>query len=85
MPWPRQRSNSVKRPFFRILVRLRAGDALDPSFVRQVKAGGYKAVHMVPKGQLTTVPRYDEMITHQSTLSPNNTRPESSVVRTIGQ
>ena len=53
--------------------------------MRQVKAGGYKAVHMVPKGQLTTVPRYDEMITHQSTLSPNNTRPESSVVRTIGQ
>jgi hypothetical protein len=40
---------------------------------------------MVPKGQLTTVPKYDEMVTHQSTLSSNNTRPESSVVRTIGQ
>jgi peptidoglycan/xylan/chitin deacetylase (PgdA/CDA1 family) len=53
--------------------------------LRQLKAGGYKVVHMVPKGQLTTVPKYDEMVTHQSTLSPNNTRPESSVVRTISQ
>jgi hypothetical protein len=25
------------------------------------------------------------MVTHQDTLSSNNTRPESSVVRTIGQ
>ena len=56
-----------------------------PELLRQLKAGGYKVVHMVPKGQLTTVPKYDEMVTHQSTLSPNNTRPESSVVRTIGQ
>jgi hypothetical protein len=40
---------------------------------------------LVPRGQLTTVPKYDEMITHQDTLSSNNTRPESSVVRTIGQ
>jgi hypothetical protein len=56
-----------------------------PELLRQLKAGGYKVVHMVPKGQLTTVAKYDEMVTHQSTLSPNNTRPESSVVRTIGQ
>jgi peptidoglycan/xylan/chitin deacetylase (PgdA/CDA1 family) len=56
-----------------------------PELLRQLKAGGYKVVHMVPKGQLTTVPKYDEMVTHQSTLSPNNTRPESSVVRTISQ
>ena len=59
-------------------------DAL-PELLRQFKAGGYKVVHMVPKGQLTTVPKYDEMVIHQSTLSSNNTRPESSVVRTIGQ
>ena len=59
-------------------------DAL-PELLRQLKAGGYKVVHMVPKGQLTTVPKYDEMVAHQSTLSSNNTRPESSVVRTIGQ
>jgi hypothetical protein len=56
-----------------------------PELLRQLKAGGYKVLHMVPRGQLTTVPKYDEMITHQDTLSSNNTRPESSVVRTIGQ
>jgi hypothetical protein len=56
-----------------------------PELLRQLKAGGYKVVHMVPRGQLTTVPKYDEMVTHQDQLSSNNTRPESSVVRTIGQ
>src|SRR5271168_184916 len=40
------------------------------------------AVHMVPKGEVTTVPKYDEMVRQQDKLSPNNTRPESSVVRT---
>jgi hypothetical protein len=59
-------------------------DAL-PELLRQLKAGGYKVVHMAPKGKMTTVPKYDEMVMHQSTLSSNNSRPESSVVRTIGQ
>ena len=48
-------------------------------------AGGYKVVHMVPRQPLTTLPKYDEMVTHQDKLSSNNTRPETSVVRTIGQ
>jgi hypothetical protein len=39
----------------------------------------------VPKGELTTVPKYDEMVTQQDKLSSNNTRPENSVVRTIGE
>jgi peptidoglycan/xylan/chitin deacetylase (PgdA/CDA1 family) len=56
-----------------------------PELIRQLKAGGYKIVHMVPKGQLTTLPKYDEMVTHQDKLSSNNTRPENSVVRTIGE
>ena len=56
-----------------------------PELIRQLKAGGYKVVHMVPKGQLTTVPKYDEMVTQQDKLSSSNTRPESSVVRTIGE
>jgi peptidoglycan/xylan/chitin deacetylase (PgdA/CDA1 family) len=53
--------------------------------LRQLKAGGYKVVHMVPKGQLMTLPKYDEMVAHQDNLSSNNTRPENSVVRTIGE
>jgi peptidoglycan/xylan/chitin deacetylase (PgdA/CDA1 family) len=56
-----------------------------PELIRQLKAGGYKVVHMVPKGELNTVPKYDEMVRQQDKLSSNNTRPESSVVRTIGE
>jgi peptidoglycan/xylan/chitin deacetylase (PgdA/CDA1 family) len=56
-----------------------------PELLRQLKAGGYKVVHMVPKGQLTSLPKYDEMVSHQDNLSSNNTRPEKSVVRTIGE
>jgi peptidoglycan/xylan/chitin deacetylase (PgdA/CDA1 family) len=56
-----------------------------PELLRQLKAGGYKVVHMVPKGEVTTVPKYDEMLAHEDKLSSNNTRPESSVIRTIGE
>ena len=55
-----------------------------PELLRQLKAGGYKVVHMVPRQPLTTVPKYDEMVTHEDKLSSNNTRPETSVIRTIG-
>jgi peptidoglycan/xylan/chitin deacetylase (PgdA/CDA1 family) len=56
-----------------------------PELIRQLKAGGYKVVHMVAKGELKTVPKYDEMLAHEDKLSSNNTRPESSVIRTIGE
>jgi peptidoglycan/xylan/chitin deacetylase (PgdA/CDA1 family) len=56
-----------------------------PELVRQLKAGGYKVVHMVPRQALTTLPKYDEMVSHQDKLSSNNTRPENSVVHTIGE
>jgi 3-dehydroquinate dehydratase len=59
-------------------------DAL-PELLRELKAGGFKVVHMVPKGEVTTVPKYDEMLAHEDKLSSNNTRPESSVIRTIGE
>jgi peptidoglycan/xylan/chitin deacetylase (PgdA/CDA1 family) len=56
-----------------------------PELLHQLKAAGYKVVHMVPRQALATIPKYDEMVTAQDKLSSNNTRPESSVVRTIGQ
>jgi peptidoglycan/xylan/chitin deacetylase (PgdA/CDA1 family) len=56
-----------------------------PELLHQLKAGGYKVVHLVPKQKLATVPKYDEMVSHQEKLSSNNTRPEKSVVRTIGR
>jgi len=59
-------------------------DAL-PELLRQLKAGGYKVVHIVPRQMLTTLPQYDEMVIKQDKLSSNNTRPENSVVHTIGQ
>ena len=55
-----------------------------PELIRQLKAGGYKVVHMVPRQPLTTFPKYDEMVTQQDKLSSNNMRPETSVIRTIG-
>ena len=56
-----------------------------PELIHQLKAGGYKVVHVVPKGEVTTLPKYDEMVRQQDKLSSNNTRPENSVVRTIGE
>jgi peptidoglycan/xylan/chitin deacetylase (PgdA/CDA1 family) len=56
-----------------------------PELIAQLKAGGYKVVHLVPKGELTTVPKFDEMLVQEDKLSSNNTRPESSVIRTIGE
>ena len=56
-----------------------------PELLRKLKANGYKVVHMVPKGEVTTVPKYDEMLAHEDKLSSNNTRPENSVIRTIGE
>jgi peptidoglycan-N-acetylglucosamine deacetylase len=40
-----------------------------PELLRQLKVADYKIVHMVPKQQLTTVPKYDEMFDHRENLS----------------
>jgi peptidoglycan/xylan/chitin deacetylase (PgdA/CDA1 family) len=56
-----------------------------PELIRQLQAGGYKVVHMVPREPLTTLSQYDEMVIQLDKLSANNTRPMSSVVRTIAQ
>ncbi len=56
-----------------------------PELLRQLKAGGYGIVHMVPRAPVTTLPQYDKMVMQQDKLSVTNTRPISSVVRTIGR
>jgi peptidoglycan/xylan/chitin deacetylase (PgdA/CDA1 family) len=57
-----------------------------PELLRQLKAGGYKIVHMVAKGPITTLAKYDDMVRAQDKFSAsNNTRPESSVVKTISE
>jgi peptidoglycan/xylan/chitin deacetylase (PgdA/CDA1 family) len=60
------------------------GEAM-PELLRQLKAGGYKVVHVVPHQPVTTLPKYDEMLLQQDKMSVNNTRPESSVLHTIGE
>jgi peptidoglycan/xylan/chitin deacetylase (PgdA/CDA1 family) len=40
-----------------------------PELLRQLKVAGFKVVHMVPKEQLTTIAKYDEMLDHQKNLS----------------
>ena len=40
-----------------------------PELLRQLKAAGYKVVHIVPKVELTTIPKYDEMFSHRHKLS----------------
>jgi peptidoglycan/xylan/chitin deacetylase (PgdA/CDA1 family) len=33
-----------------------------PELLRQLKAGGYKVVHMVPKAPVMTLAKYDDMV-----------------------
>jgi peptidoglycan/xylan/chitin deacetylase (PgdA/CDA1 family) len=56
-----------------------------PELLRLLKAGGYQVVHVVARSPVTTLPKYDDMIAQQDKLSVNNSRPVSSVVRTIDQ
>jgi peptidoglycan/xylan/chitin deacetylase (PgdA/CDA1 family) len=57
-----------------------------PELMRQLKAAGFKVVHMVPKQPVTTIAKYDDMVRAQDKFSSsNNTRPEQSVVKTISE
>jgi peptidoglycan/xylan/chitin deacetylase (PgdA/CDA1 family) len=57
-----------------------------PELIRQLKAGGYKIVHMVPKESVTTLAKYDDMVRVRDKYSTsNNTRSESNVVKTLAQ
>jgi len=56
-----------------------------PQILGELQKNGFKVVHMVPKGTLTTIPQYDEAVLKENklpTLSEN--KPTDSVVRTIG-
>jgi peptidoglycan/xylan/chitin deacetylase (PgdA/CDA1 family) len=57
-----------------------------PELLRQLKAGGYKIVHMVPKQPVETIAKYDDLVRAKDKFSAtNNTRPQSSVVKTINE
>ncbi|HEY7457877.1 MAG TPA: polysaccharide deacetylase family protein [Xanthobacteraceae bacterium] len=54
-----------------------------PELLNQLKAAGYKVVHMKAKDQLTSLAQYDEILQKQQKLPTVSTRPTSSVVRTV--
>ena len=58
---------------------------LGPAKVAQLKAGGFKVVHMVPKEAVKTLPQYDEAILKDQKLPTVSQRPTSSVVKTISE
>jgi peptidoglycan/xylan/chitin deacetylase (PgdA/CDA1 family) len=63
--------------------RATAEAAMD--LLNDLKAGGYKIVFMQPKYAVSTIASYDEAILKQMKGSVTDTRPTSSVVRTISE
>jgi peptidoglycan/xylan/chitin deacetylase (PgdA/CDA1 family) len=56
-----------------------------PELLGQLKANGFKVVHMVPKDQVTTLPQFDEAVLKDQKLPTVSQRPTESVVRTISE
>jgi peptidoglycan/xylan/chitin deacetylase (PgdA/CDA1 family) len=54
-----------------------------PQLLAELKAGGYKIVHMKPKTAVTSLPQYDEELLKETKLPTVSTRPVSSVVRDV--
>jgi hypothetical protein len=51
-----------------------------PELLRQLKVAGFKVVHIVPKEQLITIAKYDEMLDHRRNIS-SSAQPVSATVR----
>ena len=54
-----------------------------PQILGQLQKNGFKVVHMVPKGTLTTLPQFDEAVLKENKLPTLTKKPTDSVVRTI--
>jgi peptidoglycan/xylan/chitin deacetylase (PgdA/CDA1 family) len=56
-----------------------------PQILGELQKNGFKVVHMVPKGTLSTLPQYDEAVLKENKLpTMSDSKPTESVVRTIG-
>jgi hypothetical protein len=56
-----------------------------PQLLAELKANGYKIVHMTPKAQLDSLAQYDDLLAKdQKVPATGSGRSTSSVVRTIG-
>ena len=54
-----------------------------PQLLAELKAGGYKIVHMKPRTAVSSLPQYDEELMKEAKLPTVSQRPVSSVVRDI--
>jgi peptidoglycan/xylan/chitin deacetylase (PgdA/CDA1 family) len=54
-----------------------------PELLKQLKAGGYKIVHMRAKAPVKTLAQYDELIKKEAKLPTIDQRPTASVVRDV--
>jgi peptidoglycan/xylan/chitin deacetylase (PgdA/CDA1 family) len=56
-----------------------------PQILGELQKNGFKVVHMVPKGMLSTLPQFDEAVLKENKLPTlTDNKPTESVVRTIG-
>ena len=56
-----------------------------PELLNQLKAGGYRIVHLKSKAPAQTLAEYDALVLKDQKLPTVSTRPTASVVRTIGE
>jgi peptidoglycan/xylan/chitin deacetylase (PgdA/CDA1 family) len=56
-----------------------------PELLNQLKAGGYKIVHLRAKAPVQTLAQYDALVVKDQALPTLDTRPTTSVVRTISE
>jgi len=57
-----------------------------PQILGQLQKNGFKIVHMVPRGTLTTLAQYDELVLKENKLPTlTGNKPTDSVVRTISE
>jgi peptidoglycan/xylan/chitin deacetylase (PgdA/CDA1 family) len=56
-----------------------------PELLNQLKAGGYKIVHMKAKAPVQTLAEYDAMVRQDQKLPTVSSQPTASVVRTVNE
>ena len=54
-----------------------------PELLKQMKAKGYKVVHMKPKFLVKSLPEYDALVLKEQKMPTANVQPTSSIVKTI--
>jgi 3-dehydroquinate dehydratase len=61
----------------------RATSEAMPQLLAELKAGGYKVVHMKARSAVESLPQYDEELLKDAKLPTVSTRPVSSVVHDV--